>query len=181
MSQIPPNFPPFGGQPPDGQPPGMRAPGSGPAPALLIGLVVLAAALAIGLTVVLTREDDSETTITSTTTTSPTTAQEEDTTTTSEATSDDASESAIVDEMAAGIRASSGGAMTDEEAECVAEEFLDMFGVDRMVEIGQNAGGGNPFASLTSDEQTAVATVMVQCVDAETLAEIGSSPANPGA
>jgi hypothetical protein len=154
------------------QPPpasGTRPVRAGPAPGLLVSVAILAAAMIIGVAIVATRDGgESSTTSTTTETTSG------DQTTTS-GTSEDTSQSGIVDALAVGVLESSDGAVTRDEADCIAEGMVDVLGPERILEVSQDPGG-DAFAALTSDEQTVLATSMLQCVDAETLAEIGADP-----
>jgi hypothetical protein len=164
---------PYGGGPyGGGTPPPMGGPRpkSGPSPALLVVLGVLLIAVIAGVAYVLTQGDDDDDETTSSTTTS-TTAEGDSTTTT---TAGDTSDSALTEALAAGVLQSANGAITEEQATCVAESMIEVLGTERIFEISQDPSG-NAFNALTPEEQGEVTSGMLECVDAETLAEIGAS------
>jgi Protein of unknown function (DUF2510) len=151
-------------------------PRSGPSPALLALLGLLLVGVIVGVVVVLSQgddDDDGESSGSTTTTQadgSSTTAGD----TTESTDSGDAGGSGdsdlIVEALAAGMLQSSGGALTEDQANCIAERMYDSLGADRIVELGQDPNG--PLAGLTSEEQTAITTALLECVDAETLGEL---------
>lgn len=137
-------------------------PRSGPSPALLIALGLLVVAVIVGVAVVLTQGGDDD----------------DDETTGSTTTAEDGSEGGVVDAMATALEQNFSGQITREEAECIAQGFIDTFGLERMAEV--NEGGGDAFANLTPEEQAAATSAMLECVDVETLAEIGQNPGSTG-
>jgi hypothetical protein len=153
-------YAPMGGDPYAGGPPQMPTgprPRSGPSPALLVGLGLLLIAVIAGVAFVLTQGDDD--------------GDEGETTGSSTTTAADGSESGVVDAMATALEQNFNGQLNREDAECIAQGFLDAFGLERMAEVSQ--GGGDAFANLTPEEQTAATNAMLECVDVETLSEMG--------
>jgi hypothetical protein len=129
-----------------------------------VGLLVLA--VIVGVAFVLTSDDGDD----------ETTTQDDTSTTASDGsstTAGDSSSDAIVDAMATSLEGQFAGQITRDQAECIAQGFLDAFGLQRLAEFGQ--GGGDPFANLSPDEQQTAVNAMLECVDAQTLAEIGQS------
>lgn len=172
---------PYGGGP-GGPPTGpQRPPRSGPSPALLVAIGVVLIAVVVGVAVVLTSSDDDggdETSTDTTEQTSDTTAGDGSTTTTAGGT-DDTSENALVGLLATGMLEASNGALNEEQANCIAEQMFDTLGTERIIELGQDPSG-NAFNAMTSEEQQAVAGALLECVDAETLAEIGGGTGTTG-
>jgi len=160
---------PYGAQPPRS---------GGPSAGLLVGLGA-AILVVIGLIVfVATNKDDDNKdgdTIASGQDDSTDTTAADDSSSDSSTDSGTNSESdqVMIDAMSEGILASSNGALTEEDADCIAQAMFDELGLERLIEIGGQAGGDDPLGGLTSDEFSGVMDAMLGCVDAETLAEIG--------
>lgn len=161
-------------------PPGQPAK-KGPNPALIIGIaVVVLLLLGGGAFALLSGDDgdDDETSAGTTTTTAAettTTTSAPETTTTTEATTttteedSGTSEDSLVPLIAEGIQESA-PELTDEQAECIAEVIIDEVGIEQLAEIGASGDTSNAFDQLTSDQQAALATAMLDCAPAEVLA-----------
>src|SRR5690606_660453 len=80
----------------------------------------------------------------------------------------------IVSAMAEGIVESSGGQVTQEQAECAAQAMLDELGLGTLIEIG--ASGEDPFTSgaLTDEQTAAVINAMLECIPADVLMDMGA-------
>ncbi|MGH9213374.1 MAG: DUF2510 domain-containing protein [Acidimicrobiales bacterium] len=161
---------PYAPQSQDGQP---RS--SGPSTGLLVGLGVLLAVLVVGIVVVVTSggdDDDSDAETAGNTATGDDDGG--DVTTTAD---DGGSGSTVTDLIAEGVVASGNGVLTDEEGQCIAEGMVNELGEDRIIELGLDSSAAtDPFSVLEPDEQTAVLQAILDCVPAETLAEIGATP-----
>jgi hypothetical protein len=168
---------PYGAQPPSS--------GGGPSTGLLVGLGAAILVVIVAIVLVATNKDDDKDgdTIAS----GDETSQDDttDTTATPDDSGDDSGDSSgshsesdqvMIDAMATGILGSSNGALTQEDADCIAAAMFDELGLERLIEIGGEAsegGSADPLGGLTSDEFSGVMDAMLGCVDAETLAEIG--------
>jgi Protein of unknown function (DUF2510) len=182
-------FPPYGAGPGPGPGtgPGMQPmPGQpvkkGPSTGLLVGIGLVVVALIAGLAFVLTSGGDDDNDgdeissggSTTTTTTAggetTTTAGGETTTTTSGGggTEDDA----LVEAMATALQTGSDGILTTEESECIAQGMVDQFGTDRLIDMGLDSST-DPFAEMSTEDQTALVSLMLDCVPAEKLADLG--------
>lgn len=166
-------------------PPGPPAK-KGPNPALIIGIAVVVLLLLGGGAYALVGggDDDGDDTAAGTTTTTAadstttstpddTTSTEEDvddTTATTEATDDTAgSGDSLVPLIAEGIQESA-PELTDEQAECIAQVIVDEVGIEQLAEIGANGDTTDAFSQLTSEQQAALATAMLDCAPADVLA-----------
>lgn len=167
-------------------PPGPPAK-KGPNPALIIGIAVVVLLLLGGGAFALLGggDDDGDDTAAGTTTTtaadSTTTSTPDDTTTTTEEDVDDttattettddsaASGDSLVPLIAEGIQESA-PELTDEQAECIAQVIVDEVGIEQLAEIGANGDTTDAFSQLTSEQQAALATAMLDCAPADALA-----------
>jgi hypothetical protein len=195
--------PPGGGSPPPGATPsyqgygadpygssygsGQMPPGQpvkrGPNPALIIGIVVVVVLLlGGGAYALMSGGDDDDTTAGTTTTTAAgattTTSGTSETTTTegtTETTEDtsSANEDSIVPLIAEGIQESA-PELTDEQAECIAQVIVDEVGLETLMEMGVSGDPSNAFSQLTTEQQTALATAMLDCAPADVLAGAGT-------
>lgn len=86
---------------------------------------------------------------------------------------DDDSESALVDAMAAAIEERAGGALTGEQAECVAQAIVDELGLERVIELGLDQAAADPFSALSNEDQVAIVSKVLDCVPADVLADVG--------
>ena len=143
--------PGYGQGPTSGQYPGQPV-RSGPSTGLIVGLAAVAGVLNVGNVFLVTRDggdDDAATTG----------GDEVD---------------PIVSAMAEGIVESSGGQVTQEQAECAAQAMLDELGLGTLIEIG--ASGEDPFTSgaLTDEQTAAVINAMLECIPADVLMDMGA-------
>lgn len=105
-----------------------------------------------------------------------TTEADATTTTEAEATTTTAEEGrdAVVAAVKEGILESAGGddgfAISDGEAQCVAEDVVDALGVGGVVELGLSVDDaeGDPFANATDEQIGQVVDAMLDCVDFRT-------------
>jgi hypothetical protein len=163
-------------------PPGQPAK-KGPNPALIIGIAVVVLLLLGGGAFALLSGDDGDddetsagtttTTAAETTTTTSapetTTTTEATTTTTEEDAGSGASDDSLVPLIAEGIQQSA-PELTDEQAECIAQVIIDEVGVEQLAEIGASGDTSDAFSQLTSEQQAALATAMLDCAPADVLA-----------
>lgn len=178
-------YPSSSGQFPAGQP--VK---SGPSTGLLVGLAAVAVALIAGIAFLVTNSgDDGDDTATDETSSTDDTSSDDtssdDTTGTTEPDDtngdgdldiddidEDMSTEGIVDLMAIGIQQSS-DQITEEQARCAAQVFVDELGAETIMEMSMS--GTNPMTdgSLTTEQQVAIVSGMTSCIPAEVLAEMG--------
>jgi hypothetical protein len=167
-----------GGLPGYGAPP--PQPSSGPSTGLLVGLGVLVLVLIVGIGfVVLNSDDDDGGTAIGDETTTTTAGTDPTTTVAGGGDGGDGggglgANDGIVSAIAEGIVQGSGGAVDQEGAECMAQAMIDEIGIERLIELGLEAGDGtaDPLEVLTSDEQDAVYNAMQNCIDDGSLPEL---------
>jgi hypothetical protein len=138
----------------------------------VVALLVAAAGVAVVLLVVSGDPDDED----DPSTAASATGDESDGATSSSASTGDAgSADAMVDSIVTGIVEQTGGVITEDEAECMAEAMLDEVGTERLEEVADAAGAGedtNPLGLLTEEEQSAALSRMRTCVDLTKLGEL---------
>lgn len=167
---------PYGAQPAGGG-------GSGPSTGLLVGLgaAILVVIIAIVFVVASGGDDDDNDPIATTDENSDDSGDDttdttgDDSSDTTDGGDSDISESdqVIIDGMAAGIMSSSNGALTQEDADCIAEEMYTEIGFERLAEMTADADPTDPLGGFSSEELAEVMDVMLTCVDAETLVDMG--------
>jgi hypothetical protein len=167
--QFPPSAGPTSpyGAPGSGPYPPATPPKSGPSTGLIAGLVLVAVALIGGITYFLVKDDGDD--AADNTEISDTGDATGDTTgdTSSDTTADAGSgDDQIVEMMADAMEGAAGGAITHDQAVCLAEGMVDEIGIEEMANMGSS--GDNPFADpeLTSN----LFDIMADCgIDDELL------------
>jgi hypothetical protein len=156
------SFPPA---PPPGPPP-RRGLSNGATVALVIGLIGIPVAIIAAILLLGNGDDDDDGASDTTVVTSDATTDNEDA----------ASDEFLVESIAEGIRSTAPDAVTQEQAECVAQGFLDELGRDRVFELGLGAlESGDPEAfgqSLPPETQQQVASIMLDCLPPEVIEAI---------
>lgn len=88
----------------------------------------------------------------------------------------DTTRAAVLEGLAEGLVRGSDGVISQGEADCMAEALVAHLGLERLIELGDQARGTeremNPLSALSPEEQSAAVAVMLPCADSETRARI---------